>query len=209
METLTTERIKKLIKPLHMTEEEFLEFCDEDTKAEYIDGEVMVHSPGSFRHEDIASFLLSLLRFYIDQHQLGFVPGSNFQIRLRPGLRRVPDVIFISKNNKQHIANTEFAGSPDLAVEIVSPDSVERDWREKYLEYERFGIKEYWVIDPNTEQMKMYCLNEEGNFESQQPEQGMLKSKVLHGFWIMPEWLWQEPLPNIITIAKELKIKIE
>ena len=208
MDTLTAERLEKLTQHLHMTEQEFLEFCDEDTKAEYINGEVIVHSPGTFKHENISGFLLTLIRLFVEQHQMGFVLNSNFQIRIRPGLRRVPDLIFISKENEQNIARTEFEGSPDLAVEIVSSDSVERDWREKYFEYEKFGVKEYWVIDPNTEQLKMYCLNEKGDFESQQAENDMFKSKVLRGFWIKSEWLWQEPLPNVISIAKELKIKI-
>jgi Uma2 family endonuclease len=208
MDTLVAEKFETLTQPLYMTEEEFLEFCDEDTRAEYIDGEVIVHSPGSYIHENISGFLLSLLRFFVDQHQLGFVPGSNFQIRLRPGLRRVPDLIFVSKENEQNIARTELEGSPDLAVEIVSLDSFERDWRDKYFEYEQAGIREYWVVDPNSQQMKVYCLNEQGKFESQQAEKGIFKSKVLPGFWIKPEWLWQDPLPNVISIAKELKIKI-
>ncbi len=208
MNSLAEEKVETQIQPLIMSEEEFLEFCDEDTKAEYIDGEVIVYSPGSYIHEDISSFLLSLLRFFVDQHQLGFIPGSNFQVRLRPGLRRVPDLIFISEGNKQKITRTEFEGSPDLVVEIVSTDIVERDWRDKYFEYEKAGVKEYWIIDPNSEQMKIYCLNEQGKYESQKTEKEILKSKVLPGFWIKPEWLWQEPLPNVLIIAKELNIKI-
>lgn len=208
MKTLTAEKFETLTQPLYMTEQEFLEFCDEDTRAEYIDGEVIVHSPGTFKHENISGFLLTLIRLFVEQHQMGFALNANFQIRMRPGLRRVPDLIFISKENERNIARTELEGSPDLAVEIVSPDSVEQDWREKYFEYEKFGVKEYWIIDPNTEQMKMYCLNDQGNFESQPAEKGMFKSKVLPGFWIKPEWLWQTPLPNVINLAKELKIII-
>lgn len=208
MNTLVAEKFETLTQPLHMTEQEFLEFCDEDTRAEYIDGEVIVHSPGTFKHENISGFLLTLIRLFVEQHQMGFVLNSNFQIRMKPGLRRVPDLVFISKENEQNIARTEFEGSPDLAVEIFSPDSFERDWRDKYFEYEKAGIMEYWVVDPNSQQMKVYCLNEQGKFDSQQAEKGIFKSKALPGFWIKPEWLWQEPLPNVISIAKELKIKI-
>lgn len=208
MDTLTAERIEKLTQPLHMTEEEFLEFCDEDTKAEYIDGEVIVNSPGTFKHENISGFLLTLIRLFVEQHQMGFVLNANFQIRTRPNLRRVPDLIFISKENEQNIARTEFEGSPDLVVEIVSHDSIERDWRVKYLEYEKAGIKEYWVIDPIHQKMNIYYLEKHGHYEAEKIEQGILKSRILPGFWVKPEWLWQEPLPNVISIAKELKIKI-
>lgn len=208
METLTAERIERITQPLHMTEQEFLEFCDEDTKAEYIDGEVIVHSPVSNKHSRIATFLTTILQLYIDQHLLGTIWGENFQVRPRPGLRRIPDLIFISVDNQVIVTNSEVDGVPDLVVEIVSPDSLERDWRVKYLEYEKAGIREYWVIDPIYEKMNIYCLSEQGKYEAQKIENKILQSKVLPGFWIKPEWLWQEPLPNVISIAKELKIKI-
>jgi len=56
--------------------------------------------------------------------------------------------------------------------------------------------------------MNIYGLNEQGQYEAQQAENKILKSKVLPGFWIKPEWFWQEPLPNVISIARELQIKI-
>jgi len=208
MDTLTAEKFETLTQPLHLTEEEFLEFCDEDTRAEYIDGEVIVHSPVSNKHCRIATFLTTILQLHIDQHQLGIVWADNFQVRPRPGLRRIPDLIFVSVENQVVVTNSEVDGAPDLVVEIVSPDSVERDWRVKYLEYEKAGIREYWVIDPIYEKMNIYCLNEQGKYQPQQAENKILKSKVLAGFWIKPDWLWQEPLPNVISIAKELKIEI-
>lgn len=208
METLAEEKIDALSPSLVMTEEDFVEFCDEDTRAEFINGEVIVHSPGSYKHQSISSFLLALFRFFVDQHQLGLVLGDNFQLRLRPGLRRVPDLIFISNDNQRRIARTEFEGAPDLVIEIVSYESIERDWRDKYFEYEQAGIKEYWVIDPNAEKMTIYCLNDQGKYESQKPVKKILHSKVLPGFWLKPGWLWQEPLPNVIDIARELQIKI-
>ncbi len=208
METLTKEKINNISETLTMTEDDFLEFCDEDTRAEFIDGEVIVHSPGTYKHQSISNFLIALFRFFVDQHQLGIVLGDNFQVRLRPRLRRVPDIIFISKENKDRIARTEFEGAPDLVVEVVSTESIERDWRDKYFEYEQAGVKEYWIIDPNAEKMMIYCLNDLGKYESQKPEKKILHSKVLPSFWLKSEWLWQDPLPNVIEIARELQIKI-
>ncbi|NIR69558.1 Uma2 family endonuclease [candidate division KSB1 bacterium] len=191
-----------------MTEEKFLEFCDEDIRAEFKDGEVIVHSPVSFKHVRIGAFIGSILQFYVDQHKLGTFLGDNFQVRLRPGLRRVPDLMFVCAGNKAEITDTEIEGAPDLIVEIVSSDSVERDWRDKYLEYENAGVREYWIIDPNNERFAIYCLNESGEYEAQPLEQGILQSRVLPGFWMKPEWLWQDPLPNVLNIAKELKINL-
>ncbi|MDZ7262029.1 MAG: Uma2 family endonuclease, partial [candidate division KSB1 bacterium] len=133
METLTGEYITIDSQPRFMTEEEFLDFCDEDIKAEFVDGEVIVHSPASNKHARIGIFLATIVQVYVAQHQLGIVWGENFQIRLRPGLRRVPDLVFLSKDSKVEVTDTEVDGAPDLAVEIVSPDSVDRDWRDKFL----------------------------------------------------------------------------
>ena len=75
-----------------------------------------------------------------------------------------------------------------------------------YIEYEQAGVKEYWVIDPNNERMVMYALNEDRNYKAIFPEKNVLKSIVLKDFWLKPEWLWQDPLPNVVQVANQLKI---
>lgn len=208
MHTLTKEKLSEVPQARYMTEEEFLDFCDEDIRAEFIDGEVIAFSPASNKHGRIGVFVVTVVQLYVDKNGLGTVWGENFQVRLRPGLRRVPDLIFVSKENKVKITDTEIDGAPDLVVEIVSADSVDRDWRDKYYEYQQAKVREYWIIDPNTNRFEVYCLNEQGKYEAQRKEKGIVKSKILPEFRLKPEWLWQEPLPNVITIAKELKIRI-
>ena len=206
METTTRENFTQ--KPLDqfMTEAEFLDICDEDLHAEFVDGRIIVHSPASLEHVDLSTFIVTLVKMFVDKHSLGKVLGDNFQTRLRPGLRRIPDLIFVSSANKVRITKTEIDGAPDLVVEIVSPDSVERDWRDKYFEYEKAKIHEYWVIDPGSERLQIYVLNAKNKFVAQAAEKGVVKSNVLRGFWLKPAWLWQEPLPNVLKVAKELKI---
>ncbi|RMD94331.1 MAG: Uma2 family endonuclease [Calditrichaeota bacterium] len=208
MDTSTKEKLTTLPQTKYMTEEEFLDFCDEDIRAEFIDGEVIVFTPASNKHSSIQMFIGWLIQLYVAKNNLGKVWGENFQVRLRPGLRLVPDLIYVSKENKVKITETEIEGAPDLVVEIVSPDSVDRDWRDKYYEYQQAKVKEYWIIDPNTHRLEIYCLDNEGKYVAQKSTEGTVKSKILPGFWMKPEWLWQEPLPNVITIAKELNITI-
>jgi Uma2 family endonuclease len=205
METMAKEKSEKKVL---VTEEEFLEICDEDVRAEFIDGRIIVHSPASLIHVDLSGFVYTLVKLFVRKHKLGRVIGGNFQIRLRPGLRRVPDLMFIANNNNVTITETQVDGAPDLVVEIVSPDSVERDWRDKFFEYEIAGVKEYWVLDRGNRRFEIYCLNEKGKYEAQPKTKGVVKSQVLPGFWLKSEWLWQEPLPDELTVAKELKIKI-
>jgi len=191
-----------------MTEEEFDAWCTEDVKAEYVNGEVIVHSPVSTEHTALNGFLIALMRMVAEYHDAGMVFGSKFQVRLRPGLRRVPDVVFVAKERLDIVTSTYVDGVPDLVLEIVSPDSIERDWREKYLQYEAAGVPEYWIVDPHNRQLRPYHLGKDKRYRPlpEDKRTGRVSSEVLEGFWVQPMWLWQQPLPPLLTVAAELEL---
>jgi len=192
---------------LRMTEEEFVAWCDEDTKAEWVDGEVLVHSPANLQHVNLAGFLLIVVRLFATQRDLGVAYGPELQIRLSSlRRRRVPDLLFIAKERMSILKATEVDGAPDLIIEIVSPDSPARDWREKYLEYEAVGVREYWVIDPMSQRVEGYALGADGRYSLIEEKDGLVPSTVLTGFFLKPVWLWQEPLPNPLDVLKELGV---
>ena len=190
--------------PPRMTEEEFWAWCDEDVRAEFVDGEVIMHSPVSLRHNRLTRFLTALLQLFVERYGLGEILGSEFAVRLREGLIRVPDLVFVSWERADIIQETCVEGAPDLIIEIVSPDSEECDWREKYHEYEQAGVREYWVIDPYSETIAFYQLEEGEGYRKVAPEEGVYHSKALEGFWLRPEWLWQETLPSVLEVAAEI-----
>ena len=188
-----------------MTEEEFEAWCDEDIAAEYVDGEVIVHSPVRIRHSELAIFLASTMKLVAEQGDAGLVLGPEVQARLRPGLRRLPDVMFIARAG--HIVlETRVEGAPDIAIEIVSPDSVERDWQKKYLEYQSAGVREYWIVDPLYQQIRVYILGVNGLYKDLDVVEGWLRSTVLPGFGLRPEWLWQDTLPTTLDVARDLNL---
>lgn len=190
-----------------MTEEEFVAWCDEDVKAEWVDGEVIVHSPANIWHVRLAKFLLQLLDGFAVRYDLGEVLGPELQIRFS-GLRRrrVPDILFIRKERSSIVRSGHIEGAPDLVIEIVSPDSVARDWREKYLEYEAAGIREYWVIDPMAESVEAYALGADGRYTRIEVQDDAIHSTVLPGFYLKPAWLWQEPLPKVGDVLREMGV---
>jgi Uma2 family endonuclease len=122
------------------------------------------------------------------------------------GKRRLADLTFVAKDRLDIVYPTYIDGAPDLVVEFVSEDSTVRDWREKYWEYEAAGVKEYWVIDRRLKRMDLYILSEDQKYTAAQEQDGKLFSKVLPGFWLKPEWLWQQPLPSAYAIAHEIGI---
>ncbi|MGH7494629.1 MAG: Uma2 family endonuclease [bacterium] len=194
-------------KPRFMTEEEFEAWCDEDTKAEFVDGEVIIMSPASTAHNAGESTLGALIDLFVKRNKLGFVSSTGMaQVRLRQGLRRDPDIVFVQTSRLANIRETYIDGAPDLVVEFVSPDSVIRDWHEKYIEYESAGVREYWIIDQKQKRIAAFILGEDHRYQLLELEDGKLCSRVLPGFWIKPEWFWQELILDTFEMAKAIGI---
>ncbi len=191
--------------PAKMTYEEFLAQADEDTPAEWVDGEVILMSPASKRHQVLADFLTALLRHFVEAHQLGLVLSAPFQMKLaaRPSGRE-PDVLFVSSDRLDRLKEMYLDGPADLAVEVVSADSRARDRVDKFYEYEQGGVREYWLIDPLSKQAEFYLLGDDGRYHPAAvgPE-GEFHSVVLGGLRLTVDWLWQEPLPPLLTVLKE------
>ncbi len=206
----------EVVLPRRMTEEEFVAWCDEDTRAEWVDGEVVMMSPMSDPHSDAVIWLGSLLEIFVEEHDLGVV-RVEMQTRLaRLRRRRVPDIWFVTKDRKGLIHRNHLEGPPDLAIEIVSPDSEARDWREKYQEYEAAGVREYWVIDPASQHMEVYALGAvkpqatepaENRYRRLPEDNGVITSVVLPGFRLRVDWLWPETRVKVLEALAQLGVR--
>lgn len=187
-----------------ITEAQYLAWCGADIRAEWVDGKVIVMSPVSTRHSRLMRFLLSLLNDYAQERELGEALGPELSVRINSQRRRLPDILFIAKERAGLLLENHFEGAPNLIVEVVSADSVERDWRVKYLEYEAAGVEEYWVIDPLDRRVEAYALGPDKRYESLAAVAGKIASRVVPGFYIRPEWLWEQPPPKISIVLNEL-----
>jgi Uma2 family endonuclease len=199
-EALAEYKLSRPDPPARMTFEEFLEWCDEDTWAEWVDGEVELLTPASSRHQKIKRFLVGLMDRCAGPHQCGEVFDAPFLVRLPEHLRRArePDILFVRREHFFRIKENFFDGSPDLIVEIVSPDSRTRDYKVKYKEYEAARVDEYWVIDPGRRQAGFFRLGPDGRFHPVQPDdQGVFRSEAFPGFWLTTAWLWRDTLPSV------------
>ncbi len=186
--------------------EEFLAWCGEDTWAEWIDGEVILLSPASRRHQELFGFLANLLSIYVQSHDLGTLLTAPFQMYLAALRRgREPDLLFIAKGRLPLLKETYLDGPADLVVELSSSESRLRDRGEKFAEYELAGVKEYWLIDLEERRADFYRLAEDGRYRLIELEPGgIYRSQVISGFWLKLEWLWQEPLPPVLKVLREL-----
>lgn len=187
-----------------MTYAKFLAWADEDTLAEWVDGEVVMTSPASDRHQDLARFLTVGLSNFVEMRGLGVIRPAPFQMKL-PDSGREPDLIFVAAQHMERLRNTYLDGPADLAIEVLSPESASRDRGEKFYEYARGGVPEYWLIDPLRKWAEFYRLGEFGLYEPIfSGREGIFHSEVLPGFWLRVEWLWQEPLPNSLRVLGEI-----
>ncbi len=193
--------------PGRMTEEEFVAWCTEDMRAEWVDGEVIMMSPVNTDQDDLNGWLIFVMRGFIESRSLGVLHGPQVMVRFaKQRRRRVPDLLFVQESRRSIIRTNHLEGAPDLAVEIVSPESVARDWREKYLEYEAAGVREYWVIDPTSEHAEFYVLDNDGKYQRAPVADGTFHSTVLPGFFLRLAWLWQATRPKVFDALKELGV---
>ncbi len=192
---------------LCMSYEEYLCWADEDVLAEWVNGEVIVHMPPKRFHQSLVTFLVKLLGLFVDFYDLGTLLTAPFEMRLSPeGPSRKPDILFVSKEHQDRLTEERLEGPADLVVEVISEDSVRRDRVEKFQEYERFGVREYWVIDsrPGQRSADFWVRGEDGLFAAGEvSEEGIFRSTGLPGFWLKLDWLWSRPLPDpLFTFAE-------
>jgi Uma2 family endonuclease len=86
-------------------------------------------------------------------------------------------------------------GPADLVVEIVSPGSGAIDRGDKYYEYEKGGVKEYWLLDPRRQEAEFYQRGRDGVYQLMPIDKGVFRGAVLKGLWLQVAWLWQKPQP--------------
>ncbi len=180
---------------------------------EWKDGEIIEHMPPLDKHQSIAGFLYSLLGLFIRLLDLGEIRLAPLEVKLWPdGPSREPDVFVVTKPHLAQLTAERFLGGPDLVIEVVSTSSTRIDRVEKFMEYERAGVREYWLVDPRRgkQQADFYQSGEDKRFVSiPLDDMGLYHSLVLPGFRLDPRWLRAATLPDpqvlLAEIAKDLE----
>ncbi|RIK42463.1 MAG: hypothetical protein DCC55_08830 [Chloroflexi bacterium] len=190
-----------------MSYEEFQEFINEDTHAEWVNGEAIIFMAASPLHQRFVRFLLTILSAFVGFSDLGEVFPAPMEMKVRPDANaREPDIVFVAKENLARVTKQKLEGPADLVVEIISDDSVTRDRDDKFYEYQGAGILEYWIFDPRPGRQRadFYILDARGRYRPVPlNEDDIYYSTVLPGFWIDVNWLWQDELSDPIrTLAQ-------
>jgi len=122
---------------------------------EIIGGELFLIPSPSLNHQRISRRLASIIMQYVEQHELGEVFYAPVDIVLSDENIVVPDLIFISKEHANILHPKSIQGAPDLIIEILSENKT-ADLMYKKDIYEKYGVSEYWIIDPKSRQIMIY-----------------------------------------------------
>lgn len=152
-----------------------------DVRYEFVDGELIPMNPPKIEHFLIAQFLSDYLRQVIGQSNLPWMVFA--EIGVRTGFRRsrVVDLCVVQREQVQELAGRSavFETPPLLVIEIVSLDSIGRDYRYKRSEYATAGIPEYWIVDPLDNRLTILQLQEGLYDEIPQDPSGLIQSPIL------------------------------
>jgi Uma2 family endonuclease len=179
------------VAEIKITVQEFhsLQFEGEDAYYELINGIVVRKASPSPEHQEISQNLNFALSMFVRNRNSGKIFAAPTDVFLDEYNHLIPDLCFISESRLGMIDYREgIFGVPDLVVEIISPGSVVKDRVDKHAAYERCGVREYWLVDPENRSIEV-LQNLDGNFYifSHALGSGIVRSEILDGFEVVLE----------------------
>jgi Uma2 family endonuclease len=159
---------------------EVYQMLPEGTLAELIDGRIYMTPPPNLEHQDISMAISGEIYVALRKKKLvGKVYTSPVGVFLDEVENAIqPDIVFVSTKNKALLRKDAIHGSPDFMLEILSPSNKNHDRKTKKNLYERFGIKEYWIVDPDLREAVGYKIVK-GTYHEFFRGVGKIQSKVL------------------------------
>ena len=186
------EEIQRLLREEQIKRNEFYRIITPYDKAEFINGEMVFHSPVRLRHNRVGKLLLVLIDAYVRKQQLGYVGYEKLLISLTRNDYE-PDICFFRREVSQAFSPQQMKfPAPDFIVEILSETTARTDREIKFDDYAAHGVKEYWIIDPDAEFVEQYLLRGEEYLLTQKTDSGILKSEAIAGFAVPVRAMFDE-----------------
>ena len=151
----------------------------EGTLAEIINNQIYMPPSPVYNHQDVLMEIATQVRAYLKKTD-GKVAIAPFDVYLDENSNAVqPDIVIILNGNKGQLNyQGHFHGVPDILVEILSPHNRDHDLIRKKDLYERFGVQEYWVVDPGNKSTSVHQLENE-SYKVRSEDVGVIKSTLL------------------------------
>ena len=143
--------------PIKLTYEDYVDLPDDGRRYEILDGELEVSPAPAPRHQAVLRDLTLAVYAHVRERRLGEVYFAPIDVILADTSIVQPDFVFIAAGRATIITGRGIEGPPDLAVEILSPWSIRRDRVVKAALYARYGIRHYWIVDPDARILEEYA----------------------------------------------------
>jgi Uma2 family endonuclease len=178
-----------------------------ETHHEWVEGVVVKMSPVTLQHDSLTIYLRQWLNAYFALNPIGRVVGDPFVMRMDAiGRFREPDLQIILNDNPGQLTDTVMIGPADICIEVVSPESVARDYGDKFVEYEKAGVREYWIIDPVRQRCDFNRRSEAGFYAEIVPgDTGRYHTPLLPKLALHVPTLWQGQLPDLFAIGRAVQ----
>lgn len=166
-----------------VTYDDYRNLPNDGKRYEIIGGELLMTPAPSTIHQRILRKLLIALTNHIDNNNLGEVLCSPVDVVLSMTDVVQPDLVFIAKERSQIITKKNIVDAPDLVIEILSENTAVIDQGQKKKLYEKYGVKEYWIADPETQSIEQNILQEDSfKHTDRLTKSDKLVSQVIDGF---------------------------
>jgi Uma2 family endonuclease len=157
-----SDRVKPASPGVKLTYDDFLLFPDDGQRHELIDGEHYVTPSPNTKHQRVSGNLHLLIGSWLEIHQVGRVFYAPYDVVFSNFDVVEPDLLYLSNERMAEVVTPQHVrGAPEIVIEIGSPGTRKRDETIKKRLYERSGLSEYWVIDPELDVVRVYRRGEE------------------------------------------------
>jgi Uma2 family endonuclease len=174
--------LNQLLASERAARQRFRDSLTDSKKGEFINGQIIMHSPARFGHTDVCKLLILLLSAHVTRHRLGWIGFEKVLV----GLSRndsEPDVVFYGPEKTAALERNQLVfPPPDFIVEVLSETTESRDRGIKMEDYAAHGVREYWLVDPVHEFVEQYDLQGERYALRAKLLDGTLRSTVITGF---------------------------
>lgn len=155
MATLITTRPPRTIR-------EVFDSLPESTLAQLIENQLVMSPSPTDNHQKVLNKINVLISNFLEENRLGVVRIAPYDVHLDEENVFQPDIVFIRNESLSKIEQNGFHGAPELVIELLSPSTSSYDLDQKKAGYERNGVKEYLIVDPDSKAVKGYFLNDGG-----------------------------------------------
>ena len=188
MESTTRPRPKAL--PEDLPEKERYTYADyqqlpEGTPCQLIDGSLVMAPAPATRHQIIHSRLFLALGQWVNNQGLGQVMSAPVDVKLSDTDVLQPDLVFVAQERLDVIGEQAIDGAPDLVMEVLSPATAHHDLTTKKRLYEVHGVREYWIVDPDSSTVEIHTNTDAGFTQhARQVDSGTASSALLDGLTV-------------------------